>query len=55
MAQENILRKACSSDMMSKAAQNTTTQLTQLITALNPTVQKVEILVGSTDCLTVSQ
>jgi len=55
MAQENILRKACSTDMMGKAAQNATTQLTQLITALNPTVQKVEIQVGSTDCLMVSQ
>jgi hypothetical protein len=55
MAHENILRKACSTDLMRNAAQNATTQLTQLITALNPAVEKVEILVGTGDCLTVAQ
>lgn len=55
MSHENILRKACSTDMMSQAAQNATVELTRLIKALNPTVQSVDIRVGTSDCLTVAQ
>lgn len=55
MAHENILRQACKTDFMSNAAQNATTQLTQLVMALNPAVQRVEIQVEAGDCLTVAQ
>jgi hypothetical protein len=55
MAHENILRKACSTGMMEKAADNNKMQLTQLIKAMNPAVTRVDITVQAGDCLTVAQ
>jgi hypothetical protein len=55
VAHDNILREACRSGIMDNAAKNAITQLTQLIKALNPVVQDIEITVKTSDCLTVSQ
>ncbi len=55
MAHDNILRKACATDLMQNAADNSITQLTLLIKKLNPNVKNVEITVETSDCLNVAQ
>ena len=52
-AEENILQTACATDMMERASQHAQAQLTQLIKAANPTVETVNIMVTSSDCVAV--
>ncbi|MEY3989629.1 MAG: hypothetical protein RI985_710 [Chloroflexota bacterium] len=55
VAHDNILREACEARIMDNAAKNAIAQLTQLIKALNPTVQTVEITVQTSNCLDVAR
>jgi hypothetical protein len=55
VAHENILREACDAGIMNNAAQNAIAQLTQLIKALNPVVQNVEISVKTSNCLDIAR